>query len=227
MRYTIHMNLKFEYNKDKDIWCLLNKGKSSINSQLPTKTYEKLIEFAGENPNEVKTSEFIEIYLKENNLDILNFIENTKKDFEKISGEFINRAEDIFGLNLEKEIKVFVTINERCPYNTKENWFLVSVSKENPVSTIVHELWHFYTWEKFGDEYLNKIGSEKYNIIKESITVILNLEFGDMLPEKDFGYPNHQELREKISLWWQEKKDIKYVFDKSVDWLSDPTREHR
>jgi len=213
------MNLSFEYNKEKDIWCLLEKGKSSINSAQPTKTYEKLIAFTGENPDEVKTSEFIDIYLKENNLDILNFIENTEKDFKKISSEFIKRAEDIFGLNLEKEIKVFVTINERCPYNTKENWFFISVSKENPVSTIMHELWHFYTWEKFGEEYLNKIGGEKYNVIKESLTVILNLEFSDLLPEKDFGYPNHQELRKKISLLWQESKNMDYVFTNSLKFL--------
>jgi len=219
LRYTIYMKLRFEYNKERDIWCLLNKGKSSINSSLPTGVYEKLVKFSGENPDEIKTSEFIDIYLKENNLDVSNFIENTEKDFKEISGKFMKRAEDIFGLNLEKEIKVFVTINERCPYNIKENWFFVSISKENPVSTIMHELWHFYTWEKFGEEYLNKIGSEKYNIIKESLTVILNLEFGDLLPVKDFGYLNHQELREKITSWWQEKADVEYVFNKSIKFL--------
>lgn len=213
------MKLRFEYSKEKDVWCLLNKGKSSINSPMATKTYEKLVEFAGENPDEIRTSEFIDIYLKENNLDISDFIENTEKDFQEISDEFIKRAEDIFSLTLERDIKVFVTINNRCPYNIKENWFFISVSKENPLSTIMHELWHFYTWEKFGQEYLNKIGSEKYNIIKESLTVILNLEFSDLLPEKDFGYPNHQELREKISIWWQENKNIDYVFTSSLKFL--------
>ncbi len=218
------MKLEFKYSKEKDIWCLLNKGKSSINSPFPTKVYEKLTGFAGENPEETKTSEFIEQYLKENNLNIPEFLVKTQKDFEKISNEFKERAEKVFGVSLDKEITVFVTINNRCPYSIKENWFFISISKENPVLTIMHELWHFYTWEKFGQEYLDKIGAEKYNIIKESLTVILNLECKDLLPEKDLGYPNHQELREKISMWHKEGFNIQDIFHKSVDYPSTLTR---
>ncbi len=215
------MKLRFEYNKEKDIWCLLNKGKSSINSPFPTEVYEKLVKFAGENPDETKTSEFIEMYLKEENLNISDFLTHTQKDFEKISDKFEVIAEKIFGRTLDKEITIFATVNNRCPYSIKENWFFISVSKENPVLTIMHELWHFYTWERFGQEYLDKIGAEKYNTIKESLTVILNLECGNLIPEnaKDKGYLQHQELREKISFWWQESKNMDYVFTNSLKFL--------
>lgn len=50
------MKITFIYNKEKDIWCLLNKGRSSVNSQNPTNQYEQLVEKYGENPSEEKTS---------------------------------------------------------------------------------------------------------------------------------------------------------------------------
>ncbi len=74
----------------------------------------------------------------------------------------------------------------------------------------MHEYWHLYTWYKFGVIWEEKLGKQKYNDIKESLTVLLNIECKDLFPEnkKDIGYPQHQELREKIIKIWNETKDI-------------------
>jgi len=208
------MNLNLLYNKEKDIWCLLNKGKSSNNSPNPTPVYQKLISKAGDNPTEANTSLFIDEYLNKNNLHPEEIIKKYEKEFESIYDNFQSIAEKVFNVSLNKNITVYLTVNTRCPYNIKDGWFFVSMSKGNPVLTMMHELWHFYTWEKFGNNWLEKLGNEKYNDIKESLSVLLNIECKHLLPEgvEDNGYPQHQELRKQIIELWNQNHDIDYVW---------------
>lgn len=207
------MKLNFKYNKEKDIWCLLNKGKSSNNSSQATKVYEELVEKYGENPDE-KTSVFIDEYIEKNNIDIKKFIHNSEKEFYIIFNEFQKIAEKVFKTSLDDEILVYLTVNNRCPYNIQEKWFFISLSSKNSTATVMHELWHFYTWKKFESEE-EKIGKEKYNNIKESLTVLLNVECNHLFSAnyEDNGYPQHQELRIKILELWEKNPDINYVWN--------------
>ncbi len=205
------MKVIFEYNKEKDIWCLLNKGKGSNNSKLPTKVYEKLTETFGENPTPENTSAFIEKYISENNIDVQEYMVEYQKEWDKISYEYQKRAEKIFGVSLPKGITAYLTINNRCPYDIENNSFFVSMSDQSSVTkTTMHELWHFYTWHGLGAMQLEKLGRHKYNDLKEALTVLLNLECKDLLPEgvQDNGYPQHKELREKITELWKQEKNI-------------------
>ncbi|MFA6386452.1 MAG: hypothetical protein WCW04_01650 [Candidatus Paceibacterota bacterium] len=213
------MKLTFKYNQDKDIWCLLNKGKSSINSPYPTKVYKELEKEFGENPSEKDIKLFVEKYISNNNLNIKDFVEKYQKDWDSISGEYQKIAEKIFKASLPKDIIAYLTINNRCPYNIKDNFFFVSIPDELHLRKIVmHELWHFYTWYKFGYIWESKIGKEKYNELKESLTVLLNIECKNLLSESiiDKGYPQHKELREKILKLWEKTKDIDKVWDSLI-----------
>lgn len=212
------MKIKFEYNRDKDVWCLLNKGKSSNNSPFPTRVYKELVASGGGNPNEKNTSEFIDQYINKNNYNIKKYIDDCESDFQIFSEEYTKIAERIFGVSVDKDIKVYITVNNRCPYSIEENWLFVSISKESPIMTIMHELWHFYTWYKFGF-YEEKIGKQTYNDIKEALTVLLNVECKDLLPEgkQDNGYEQHKELREQILRLWSEDKDIEKLWDKILN----------
>lgn len=211
------MKLKFSYNREKDIWCLLVKGKSSQNSPFPTGVYKMLTEKTGDNPNEAQTTEFIEWYLKEKNFNVQELIIEDQKAFDLISDKFQRVAEEVFGVSIDKEITAYLTVNNRCPYNIEENYFFVSISKTSPLPIIMHELWHFYTWYKFGSAYQNKIGPQKYNDVKESLTVLLNIVIvcRDLLPVgiEDRGYPQHQEMRTKIVELWKTKPDISFVWE--------------
>ncbi len=206
--------ITFKYDKNKDIWCLLNKGKSSNNSSNPTSVYQELVASVGDNPDETSTSLFIDKYLKANNLQPEAFILDYQKMFSEISADFQTIAERVFGVPLNRDITAYLTVNTRCPYNIEEGSFFVSMSKGNPVMTMMHELWHFYTWEKFGEEWVSKLGKEKYNDLKEALTVLLNTECKYLLPEgaQDKGYPQHQELRERISVLWKQNPDIEFVW---------------
>ncbi len=211
------MKVVFNYDREKDIWCLLNKGKSSVNSQNPTKQYEQLVELHGENPSNEAADSFVQTYLSEKTVDIEKYVDSYQSDWNTVADEYTKRAETVFGVSLPKDVVAYLTINSRCPYSLEENYFFVTVPTYPHIArrTVMHELWHFYTWYAFGIEQEERLGKQKYNDLKEALTVLLNVECKDLLPEDvtDKGYPQHTELREKILQYWAKDKNIKYLWE--------------
>ena len=216
--YTRIMKINFTYNKEKDSWCLLRVGPASQNSNFPTEVYKQLTDDMGENPSPEVTATFIDKYIKDNKYDVSKYTAKYQENFDKISDEFRKRAEKVFGVSLVDDITAYLTINRRCPYNFDENWFFVAISGNSLVEPIaMHELWHFYTFYKFGPAW-EDIGRKKYNDIKEALTVLLNVVCKDLFPKgtQDKGYPQHKELREKILEFWNKKQDINYVWNEML-----------
>lgn len=206
----IHMEVVFEYSKEKDIWCILNYGKSSLNSSQQTKIYQQVVDLYGKNPKTEMVATFIDDYLVNNHIDIQKSILQYQTDWNTVAQEYQRRAENIFGVALPSDVTAYLTINNRSPYSVEENWFFVGASGFFLRKTVMHELWHFYTWYKYGVVWEEKIGRQEYNEIKEALTVLLNEECKDLLPDGiiDTGYPQHQELRRKISDIWRKEKDM-------------------
>jgi len=215
------MNLSFKYDRQKDVECLLQVGPGGHNSPYPTPEYKLLVTEVGDSPNEDSTNQFIDKYLKEKNFDISEYTLKYQDDFDEISEEFQKRAEKIFKVSIKDDVTAYLTVNRRLPYNLKENYFFVCVGKETQRRSVMHELWHFYTWHKYGQVELKKLGFNKYNDIKESLTVLLNVVYADLLLEglKDEGYPQHQKLRGYILKCWHENSDIDDVWQKAVNFL--------
>ncbi len=204
------MKVTFKYNKEKDIWCLLNKGKGSNNSSSPTKVYEQLISEYGDTPTQEEARSFIEKYALEKGIDFQRCTEKYQKDWEAIADEYHKRAEAVFGTKLLNDMSVYLTVNNYCPYSIKGNMFFVSVSSTTQKETAMHELWHFYTWYGLGTDQEEKLGKIKYNDLKESLTVLLNVECKDLMVEgkTDDGYPRHAEIRRQILNFWEKERDI-------------------
>lgn len=215
----IDSNIKFTYNLDKDIWCIANKGKSSNNSSQPTKIYKQIEEKYGETPSTSNIAEFINNFLSEQNISIEAIINRYTDEWSKISAVYHERARKIFNTSLPEPITVYLTINNRCPYSINENMFYVSFPRDSVRKTIMHELWHFYTWYGLGLDQEQKLGKQKYNDLKEAMTVLLNEECLDLMPEgtTDEGYPQHQDLRRRILDLWKEYKNINFIWKKLVN----------
>lgn len=216
------MNLQFSYNRGKDISCLLEYGPGSNNNSNPTKVFEQLIKSEGDNLDRETTSKFIDKYLEEGNYDISEYLEKYQESFDSVGNEFTKIAEKVFDVSVDDDITAYLTINGRCPYNIEKRYFLVTIldkAEYSPNSIAMHELWHFYTWEKYGKEEIEKIGFQKYNAVKESLTVILNLECKGIMNKEDLGYPQHQEYRREITKLWKEGKDIEYIWEHMVNVL--------
>lgn len=215
------MKVNFIYDKGKDVWCLLNKGKSSNNSQNPTKQYELLVEKYGENPTPEDAALFVNQYIEENKIDVSGRINFLEQEWQSISQAFQARAEAIFGISITKDIDAYLTINSRCPYSIHDNFFYVSIQSNQSRRTLMHELWHFYTWYGLGEDQEGRLGKQKYNDLKESLTVLLNIECKDLLPEGvlDMGYPQHSEIRQRVVEHWHKDKNIHNLWNHLINFL--------
>lgn len=209
------MKVIFQHNIERDIWCLLNKGKSSNNSQSPTKVYERLFAEHGDNLTHDNVAAFIEKYAVDEGVDFEERAATYQKEWETIADEYHRRAETIFGVSLPNDVRGYLTVNNRCPYSIEDNMFFVSVASLSPKETTMHELWHFYTWYGLGTDQEEKLGKTKYNDLKEALSVLLNVECKDLMSEgkHDKGYPQHTELREQILSFWENEKDIRKLWD--------------
>lgn len=215
------MHVSITYNREKDVWCLLNKGRSSNNSQTATKVYEELVAAEGNDPTPETVSKFINTYIVDKAIDIRSLMAKFENDWSTITSEYQICAERVFGKTLPQDVTAYLTVNTRCPYSIENSYFFVSMLNTSARMTIMHELWHFYTWQRFGADYEARIGKQKYNDIKEALTVLLNIECVDLLPEgvTDTGYPQHKELRERILEIWRGSKDIETVWAEAEKFL--------
>ncbi len=203
------MQIQFKYDENKDIDCLLSKGSGSMNQPgSKTKTYQALLMFTPDIQDREKVREFVRKYISENAIDTEKLCVSMKKDWDQVAIQFEARAEKIFGVSIPDTIMAYLTITGRYPYNIKEKYFYVSTTPVNIRGTVMHELWHFYTWNKFGETELARLGSQKYNDLKEALTVLLNCECADTMPSIDSGYPQHQDLRKLIADTWLKTKNI-------------------
>jgi hypothetical protein len=201
------MNISFAYNLEKDTENFF-KSFNSVNSKKPTKLQELYLNEVGDlNPAKVA------LFLQNQKIDIQtkrNEIESAWRSIEKTA---IDRMEKLFGIDLPKNIIVYLSLNSRCTYNIADNYFFVYVNAKAPNSTIAHELLHFYTWYAFqGKLEIQGISKELYNEIKESLTVLLNTDFVDLFGENtDSGYTQHQEMRTKIRQMRIEGKEVEEI----------------
>ena len=73
------MGITYKYSKEKDIWCLLRKGKASNNSPHATEVYKQLVKTYGYNPSEKETSALIGKYFLENEINPKEVADKYKK----------------------------------------------------------------------------------------------------------------------------------------------------
>lgn len=141
----------------------------------------------------------------------------------EIEKDFFKRMDLIMKSKYNKKIKAYITTIGICPYNPQEPSFMVSLFYSFPmaISTCGHEIMHLYFHKFYWKELEKKIGPKKTGDLKESLTVLLNLEFNDLFISPDWGYEEHKELREFILNSWKKEKDFKKLLEKCVIYLKE------
>jgi len=119
-----------------------------------------------------------------------------------------------------KEFGCYFTTGFMCPYNEKENWFMVSMWHSVPfsITTICHEIMHLQ-FLKYYKSYLKRKGlkTDQIENLKESLTFLLNEpEFEEIVLSQDYGYPEHEKLRTELKKIWFKNKDFKNLIDEAV-----------
>ena len=209
------MKLNFSYDLDRDVQNFMN-GMKSVNNHKPTKFHQLYIDTYGANIDDFKLKSFITQYIKDQNINISERVKQIENNWLQIQNSFVERCEIIFNTVYPKEnIYVYLTTNGRCTYNIAEGFFFVRMQSANANPTIMHELFHFYTYQIFYKKIKDAgLTDLEYNDIKESLTELLNIDFQDLMGGiVDNGYMQHQKMRREIRDQYLKNKSITGVID--------------
>lgn len=142
-----------------------------------------------------------------------------EKVWRKIEKRFFMKLEKIIGKPIfPKEFKCYSTTGFMCPYDPRDNSFMVSIWHSIPwnITTICHEIFHLQFLHYY-EKYCRKFISEKkLDDLKEVLTFILDTDFNDLLLSEDKGYPAHQKLRKKLKKTWERDKNFTKFLDKAI-----------
>lgn len=151
---------------------------------------------------------------------------------------FINKQKATIFKNMEKltkhpiylkSFKIRGTTCKRWPYNWKtwEIWEYVFLKPEycerGYTWAFAHELLHMQTHKYYENEYpMNQLNKQQFNLIKESLTFLLNHEFPWVNMSIDRWYPQHQEFRNileeyRLSCW--DKKDFEDLINFGCNYI--------
>ncbi|MBN1325579.1 hypothetical protein JW977_01175 [Candidatus Falkowbacteria bacterium] len=202
------MKVEFAYDINREFKNFKNSFKS-VNHPNQSPRQKEFFSFFPE-LNEENSKKFVEGYLKRNKIDMSANVKIIEKNWRPVERKFFDRAEKIFRKKLPNEkIMVWLTIHDRCSYSFERNEFFIHLHFPAVNKTIMHELWHFYFYHTVGKKISDDFGPKIFNDIKEALTVLLNIEFSDILMGvEDKGYPQHTELRKQIVQLYKESNDI-------------------
>lgn len=154
---------------------------------------------------------------RENNLKLI------KKRWGGVEKEYFKRLSEVTKYPIyTKKFTVFITTVGRCPYFQSEDAFMIQILGKDinaKILTIAHEIMHLQFHYYYEKELRKSISNKEFHNIKEALTVLLNLEFKDLIKKTDMGYPEHKKLREFMEKEWKKKKDFDILLEKGVDYL--------
>ncbi len=110
--------------------------------------------------------------------------------WDELGDQIVLTLESLYDMdNPFDEVTVDLTTLIICPYNFKERQIYVSAkpSVQFQLRILLHELNHFFFYWKYAKDYSEKLGKEKFELLKESMTIFTN-------PEQN-GKPNEGPLR--------------------------------
>ncbi|MFH1249097.1 MAG: hypothetical protein V1660_03005 [archaeon] len=218
--------VKFSFDKEKDsrnIWdaCNLNSPWSDFTKGINP----RIVEMCKSNKYEdVKEKIIQNNSLVYNSPIIQEIISSFNSAWAVVEKEYFRRLERIMKtLFCCNKIDVFLTSITKCPYNPdiSDANFMVNLfgGIPNMLVTSGHELMHIQFHNTYWESIEKKIGKEKTADLKEALTVLLNIEFKDLLLGYDQGYEKHKELRQFIAKSWNEDEDFDILIEKCIKFL--------
>jgi len=227
------------YDLEKDAqnrWAAMNKFMNGIwRKTMPEEDQEHLLKIKWLSFEESKDILIPYISKKIKNLDIDNIISEMTDIMDKNKLLIFEYMEKLTKHPiLHNKFSVLFTTCKRGPYSRQSGWLQVYDPKfperrERAWSaSFAHELIHMQTHKYYENEHpMNQLNFQQFNLIKESLTFLLNHEFPWVNMAIDRWYPNHQEFRKVLEDYWiscWENKDFnkliefgcKYIFDNNI-----------
>lgn len=206
--------VKFHYSYKKDAWSWVLIVKNRMRLRELKKDWRKEVEFI---PQKLLNSIIKTNRKKGESLVYNHLVSHPKKllrqliikeqlsalegAWEKIERRYFKRLEKILRKPIFiKEFRCYLTTGFMCPYDPRDNSFMVSLWHNIPwnITTICHEIFHLQFLYYYGKYCREFISQEKLDDLKEALTFILDTDFKDLLLCEDEGYPAHRKLRRKL-----------------------------
>jgi hypothetical protein len=214
------MPISFRYDINKE-YENFRKSFNSRNHQLASPRQQEFFsQFTELNPENARA--FVERYIPDHGIIMDEMIQKVREQWQDVGKTFYSRADKIFGIPFSHEpVTAWLTIHDRCSYGEHNTDFFIHLNLPTVNKTIMHELWHFYFYFSVGHDILQQHGRSIYNDIKESLTVLLNVIFVDLLKgATDKGYPQHAELRKIIAMEYEKTNSIFLTIDSALKYAS-------
>lgn len=176
-------------------------------------------QFATEQNHELNrqvVEQFLEHFIRNSEIDVDRTSNAISEEWRNLEADFVKRSDAIFGIHSNFwPVTGYLTTNSRCTYQIEKGEFFVYLLSSSPIANVMHELFHFYTWYAFHQR-LDEYGVDRgaYNDFKEALTVLLNVEFTDLMQGAiDRGYPQHVKLREDIDTLWRRDRSLTSIVE--------------
>lgn len=224
------------YNVEKDAW----NWWCAMNSFTNWRWYETMSEddrnilsqikwLSQEDANKILIP-FLEKKYEDNREDIDDAASQIKIKLDSQKDQIFELMEKLTKRPIYNEnFQFWYTTCQRWPYNreTWEIWIMEPPEKwwrlRAWTTAFAHELLHFQTHKYYENEYpVNQLNWKQFNLIKESLTFLLNHEFPWVNMSSDKWYPNHQEYRKiledyRLSCW--DKRDFEDLIRFGCDYI--------
>jgi len=225
MQYTY----KIIYDIDKDMWNWRRGVESSFFGESNIKNIS--------NDDDLKIAQQIVGLDEKSSFSILKpYLESQKTDNDSKLNKFLQIAENDFRDKFTKACRAleyitkrpmmsnsfifYVTTFPRMPYFYEEREIFIYDSTDSfwgmPIDGFLHEGLHFqfiYYWQKDSLSPVSRLNEDKFDYLKEGLTVILDDELKPLISTPDNSYPSQLEFRKALHANWKEHHD----FDKLVD----------
>lgn len=155
------------------------------------------------------------------------YLEQYYKDHDKVINTLLFEWQNLINKKIDRACKTLENVVGKPMYRTEFIWFLTTFPRwpysyqkwylwlyynrpvEHYMGTFLHELLHFQFIHYYKDIMpVTSLTKKQFEILKESMTVILNHECREFLWKPDDWYPIHQEYRVQLDNFWKQNKNF-------------------
>ncbi|MCB9822684.1 hypothetical protein H6800_00225 [Candidatus Nomurabacteria bacterium] len=212
--------------KDAENWLEASQNKSKL-KQWATDFDPKFFNELKSHNEEDATTLLIEylkgLYLSDKN-NIAEYKKFIESEFKSKFKEACDALEMLTGKPLyRQDFTVYLTTFPRGPYNYDNGELWVAIGWYDPIRNFMHELLHFqtiYYWRNKVPAVINMTGDE-FEILKESLTVVLDESLEPLIKSPDKGYEQHREIRVKLHEYWIKNKNFDSLIKQGVKILNE------
>lgn len=202
------------YKRNKDRGILQNKEESS----------ENLLKLTSDEEIRTQIEKSIEQYYKQKDK-LLSLADDINKEWIKIEKDVIKKLEIVHKFPFPfTSIKGVLSSANRFGYDSNNGWFATNMrqNKYICIDVATHELMHFM-FHKYYDQTCKEKGLSQNQMwdIKESFSVLLNIEFNQFRFQSDNGknFPLHLKLREIIKNSWEKNHDFDKTLEEAIEYI--------